>query len=122
MEPSREDRDTLQRLEEELWSAGTRYDDRYMREVMAPDFLEFGRSGRVYKREDSLAAPRRPIDVVLPLPDFGARLQYRDVAQVTYNSAVTYDGVVQRARRSSIWSRRPSGWVLRFHQGTPYDA
>jgi hypothetical protein len=92
-----------------------------MREVMAPDFLEFGRSGRVYRREDSLAAPRRPIDAVLPPPDFSARLLHPDVAQVTYNSAVTYDGVVQRARRSSIWSRTPTGWTLRFHQGTPYD-
>ena len=111
-----------ERLEEELWREETRYDNRRMREVMAPDFLEFGRSGRVYRREDSLAVARRPIDAVLPLPDFRARLLTPDVAQVTYNSAVTYDGVVQRARRSSIWSRTSSGWVLRFHQGTPYDA
>ena len=122
MELSGRDRDELQRLEEYLWRAETRYDDRYMREVMAPDFLEFGRSGRVSRREDSLTVPRRPIDAVLPLPDFSARLLHPDVAQVTYNSAVTYDGVVQRARRSSIWSRTPSGWTLRFHQGTPYDA
>jgi hypothetical protein len=121
MELSREDRDTLQRLEEDLWRAETRYDDRYMRDVMAPDFLEFGRSGRVYRREDSLVVPRRPIDAVLPLPGFSARLLHHDVAQVTYNSVVTYDGVVQRARRCSIWSRTPDGWVLRFHQGTPYD-
>jgi len=122
MELSRHDRDALERLEEEVWRAETRYDERRMREVMAPDFLEFGRSGRVYQRGDSLAVPRHPIDAVLPLPDFRARLLHPDVAQVTYNSAVTYDGVVQRARRSSIWSRTPGGWVLRFHQGTPYDA
>ena len=122
MELSRHDRDALERLEEELWRAETRYDERRMREVMAPDFLEFGRSGRVYRLEDTLAVPRRPIDAVLPLPDFRARLLHPDVAQVTYNSAVTYDGIVQRARRSSIWSRTPSGWTLRFHQGTPYDA
>jgi hypothetical protein len=113
MELSGRDRDELQRLEEYLWRAETRYEDRYMREVMAPDFLEFGRSGRVSRREDSLTVPRRPIDAVLPLPDFSARLLHPDVAQVTYNSAVTYDGVVQRARRSSIWSRTPGGWVRR---------
>jgi hypothetical protein len=121
MELSKQDRDTLERLEEELWREETRYDDRRMREVIAPDFLEFGRSGRVYRREDSLAVPRHPIDAVRPLPGFSARLLHRDVAQVTYNSAVTYGGVVQHARRSSIWSRTPTGWVLRFHQGTPYD-
>ena len=120
MELSREDRDLLERLEEELWREETRFDARRMREVIAPDFAEFGRSGRVYRREDSLAFPRQPIRAVLPLPDFAVRLLHPDVAQVTYNSAVAYDGVFQRARRSSIWSRRPGGWVLRFHQGTPY--
>jgi hypothetical protein len=71
-----------------------------MDEVIAEDFVEFGRSGRVYRREDTLAVPRRPIDAVLPLPDFRARLLAPGVAQVTYNSAITYDGVVYHARRS----------------------
>jgi hypothetical protein len=119
---SKPDRDLLERLEEELWREATRFDRKRMTEIIAPDFLEFGRSGRPYQREDALAMPRKPIDAVLPLPDFRARLLHRDVAQVTYNSAVTHDGVVQHARRSSIWSRTPSGWVLRFHQGTPYEA
>jgi hypothetical protein len=122
MELSKQDFELLERLEEELWREETRFDEKRMREIIAPDFIEFGRSGRIYMREDSLAAPRQPIDAVLPLPDFGARLLHPDVAQVTYNSAVTYDGAVQYARRSSIWSRTPSGWVLKFHQGTPYDA
>ena len=116
------DREELERLEEELWRAETRFDERRMREIIAPDFLEFGRSGRVYRREDSLAFPRRTIRAVLPLPDFEARLLHPDIAQVTYNSAVTYDGAVQRARRSSIWSRTSNGWALRFHRGTPYSA
>jgi hypothetical protein len=68
----------------------------------------------------TLAVPRRPIEAVFPLPAFRARSLDRDVAQVTYNSAVSHDGVVQHARRSSIWSRGPTGWRLRFHQGTPF--
>ena len=121
MELSKQDRAALEQLEEELWREETRFDRKRMSEIIAPDFLEYGRSGRVYQREDSLAISRQPIDAVLPLPDFEARLLHPDVAQITYNSAVAYDGVVQRARRSSIWSRTPGGWVLRFHQGTPYD-
>jgi len=121
MELSEQDRITLQQLEEELWREGTRFDQKRMLELIAPDFLEFGRSGRTYRREDTLAMPRGHIAAVLPLPDFKARLLSAEIAQVTYNSAVTYDGVVQRARRSSIWSRIAGGWVLRFHQGTPYD-
>ena len=119
MELSDHDREILECLEEELWREETRFDTRRMEVLLAEDFVEFGRSGRFYRREDTLAIPRGPIDAVLPLPDFRARLLTEDCAHVTYNSAVTYDGVVLRARRSSIWSRTPTGWVLRFHQGTP---
>jgi len=119
MELSDHDREILERLEEELWREETRFDVRRMDEILAEDFFEFGRSGRFYRREETLAISRGPIDAVLPLPDFKARLLTEDLAQVTYNSAVTYEGVVLRARRSSIWSRRRKGWVLRFHQGTP---
>lgn len=119
---SQRDRDTLQRLEEELWREETRFDIGRMEELLAPDFVEFGRSGRVYRRGDTLAVPRGPIDAVLPLPGFRVRSLSPEIAQVTYDSAVTYGGVVQHARRSSIWSRAAAGWVLRFHQGTPTDS
>ena len=120
MELSREDRALIERLEEELWREETRFDPSRMHEVMAPDFIEFGRSGRVYRREDVLAVLRGPIEAQFPLPDFQVRLLTPDVAQATYNSAVKLGGVYQYARRSSIWSRSSSGWVLRFHQGTPF--
>lgn len=121
IELSTEEREQLQRLEEDLWRAETRFDIAYMEQVIAGDFFEFGRSGRVYQRSDTLSVPGQPIQAVLPLPDFKARLLSENVAQVTYNSQVTYNGVVEKARRSSIWSRTPEGWLLRFHQGTPYD-
>jgi hypothetical protein len=120
MEPGSEDRAALERLEESLWRPETRFDRKLMEEVIAHDFFEFGRSGRIYERADTLGAAPQPIDIVLPLPDFKVRLLNADTAQVTYNSAVTSNGVVDYGRRSSIWSRTGRGWVLRFHQGTPY--
>jgi hypothetical protein len=112
--------EALRKLEEELWREATRFDRRRMDEVLAADFFEFGMSGRVYLREDTLAVARAPIDAVLPLPGFRARLLSPEIAQVTYDSAVTYDGIVFHAHRSSIWSRSATGWKLRFHQGTPF--
>lgn len=119
---------TLRRLEESLWIAETRYDGDYMNVIFAPDFFEFGRSGRVWSNAEMLGFRSGPkIDAVLPLPDFAARALSDDIAQVTYNSAVTYDGNVEYGRRSSIWSRvviskaAPYGWQLRFHQGTPFQ-
>ncbi len=118
---SDEDRAALTRLEENMWREETRFDMQFMEQALAPDFFEFGRSGRTYTREQSLAAPREPIDAVLPLPNLTIRLLDQDIAQVTYNSVVTYGGVIQHGRRSSIWSRTSVGWVMRFHQGTPYQ-
>ena len=118
---SSEDFELLQCLEEELWREETRFDIPFMEQVLAEDFFEFGRSGRVYNRDEILAAPGQPLDAVLPLPDFDVRLLAEDVALVTYNSVITYDGVLEKGRRSSIWSRTSTGWVIRFHQGTPYD-
>ena len=89
-----------------------------MDDILAPDFFEFGRSGRVYRREDTLEVPTQPINAKLPLMDFKARLLDSNVAQVTYISAVTYQGVEELAHRNSIWSRTEHGWRLRFHQGT----
>jgi len=121
MNLDKEDRDVLQRLEEELWREETRFDLHRMNEVIAEDFFEFGRSGRYYRREDTLAIKPGPIAAILPLPNLKMRLLTPDVVQVTYNSAVTYNGVVEHARRSSIWTRTSSGWQLRFHQGTPFN-
>ena len=119
MEPTPEDREELRRLEEDLWREETRFDRDFMERVLAEDFVEFGRSGRVYQRIDTLLAPVQSIQAAIPLPNFNVRLLTKDIAQVTYNSEITVDGIVQIGRRSSIWSRSTAGWVLRFHQGTP---
>jgi hypothetical protein len=116
---SAEDHDQLRRLEESLWRAETRFDRDHMSEVLAPDFLEFGRSGRVYRREDTLNVRAQPIDVMLPLAKFVVRSIATDVALVTYVSEVTDGQVKELANRSSLWSRYAGGWRIRFHQGTP---
>jgi len=117
---SDQDLNELTKLEEELWIEDTRFDKSYMEEVMADDFFEFGRSGRTYVKQDSIAHEKEPLDAVIPLQNLNIRLITEDVAQVTYDSEVTYDGVVEKGRRSSIWSRTEKSWKLRFHQGTPF--
>ena len=119
MELSSQEQKRLELLEEGLWRADVRFDLKRMDEVLAPDFFEFGRSGRVYGREDTLGIPEQPINAKLPLMKFSARLLDSNVAQTAYVSAVTYNDVEELANRSSIWSRTEHGWRLRFHQGTP---
>jgi hypothetical protein len=116
---SADEHDQLRRLEESLWRAETRFDRHHMNEVLAPDFVEFGRSGRVYRREDTLNVPAQSIDAMLPLAKFAVRSIATDVALVTYVSEVTYGEVTEVANRSSLWSRHEGAWRIRFHQGTP---
>ena len=119
---SEKDHSTLVRLEENMWREVTRFDPAFMQKALAVDFFEYGRSGKTYTREQILAAPRDAIHAVIPLPNLTARLIDENTAQVTYDSAATYDGVVEYAHRSSIWSRTTRGWEMRFHQGTPFAA
>jgi hypothetical protein len=116
MEISKEEFNELKELEESLWITATRRDVDYMERTLSPDFFEFGCSGRIYKREDTLAVKVQEIRarlknlMVLPIAE--------NVVQVTYLSEVIYEEV-QICNRSSIWMKTSSGWQLRFHQGTP---
>lgn len=115
---SAEDFEKLKQLEESLWIAKTRFDKKYMDSILSPGFFEFGRSGRIYKREETLSAPQHEINISLPLKDFNVRTITKDVALITYISEVTYDKL-EVGNRSSLWLKSLDGWKLQFHQGTP---
>jgi hypothetical protein len=110
------DTEQFRGLEESMWRAETRFDQDYLRQVLHPDFLEFGRSGRVWTRDDTITAEPDPIDA--RLADFAVHPLGDDVVLVTYTSHVQREKA-DIGRRSSIWVRAGSSWQLRFHQGTP---
>jgi|tagenome__1003787_1003787.scaffolds.fasta_scaffold20949773_3 hypothetical protein len=108
----------LQRLEESLWSAETRFDPAYMATVLTDDFLEFGKSGRTYDLDAVLQTEQMPFSAELPLPSFAAHELAPGVALVTYRSVARYEAV-EVANRASVWLQGADGrWRLRFHQGT----
>jgi hypothetical protein len=113
----------IRKLEESLWRPETRFDNSLMDKIFAPDFFEFGRSGRRFSRSELLfkEGQFKEINATLPLPQFHARYLSEDTVQVSYISEVVYEGVVERGNRSSIWSRMSGTWRLRFHQGTAVE-
>ena len=121
MKLSTSDHTKLKQLEESLWAAESRFNRQCMDRIFAADLFEFGRSGRIHSRESLLSVKGVTINARLPLEDLKIRLINENVAQVTYNSQVEYDGITESARRSSIWSFSNGEWQLRFHQGTPFD-
>ena len=118
MQINDEDYKKLEGLEISMWQPETRFDQEYMNNTLTPDFFEFGCSGRVYKKEETLSAPLQEINITLPLKQFAVHLIDTNIALVTYISEVQYENL-EIANRSSLWIRTDSGWKLRFHQGTP---
>lgn len=109
----------LRQLEESLWVSETRFNMEYMERVLSPRYFEFGRSGRVYNREETLAVTAQEIEATLPLKGFRVHPIGTDAVLTTYVSEVKAAGGLQVANRSSIWIRTGGEWKLIFHQGTP---
>ena len=110
-------RNQLESLEHSLWRAETRFDQEYMDQVLAPDFLEFGRSGRVHDRQATISM--KASDIRARLHELAVHALGDDVALVTYVSEVSGGGTEpELANRASVWVRIDGRWRLRFHQGT----
>lgn len=111
------DTEMLYEFEESLWRTETRFDRAYMERLLHPEFFEFGRSGRVYTRAQTLDATRVVIDAELPLRGFAVHPVDNRAVLVTYLSIVQYEDL-EVGNRSSLWVRNGDSWQLRFHQGT----
>jgi hypothetical protein len=120
MQLSSEDVQELQRLEEERLRPEVRRCPEKMAALLADDFLEFGRSGRIYDKVNILETVAQQCDGRLSLSQFSAKALAPSVALVTYWGTLRdTNGKERHALRSSIWTRTEKGWRLVFHQGTP---
>lgn len=115
-----EDFHKLKELEEALWIPSTRFNKEFMERVLSPEFFEFGRSGRIYNREETLLTPPQDIIAKLPFKNFKIHPVSKDVVLVTYTSEVQKDKL-ESANRSSLWLKTSTSWQLLFHQGTPVE-
>jgi hypothetical protein len=109
------DAEALGALERAMWASETRGDREWMHQHLAPEFTEFGYSGRTFTRADTLGEVIGSIDATLT--DLSVRALGRDTALVTYRSVQPRGP----ANRASVWRRADGRWLLAFHQGTPAD-
>ncbi|RFU85045.1 nuclear transport factor 2 family protein [Streptomyces triticagri] len=86
--------------------------------LLHPQFTEFGYSGRRWNRESIVAElTERPVPVrpVTTTGMQGVRLA-DDLVHLTFDT----DHNGRLAHRSSLWRRTGDGWLLWFHQATPF--
>ena len=119
IELSDETVEELKRLEETLLRPEVRRSRENMSALLADDFMEYGRSGRVYDKAAILDTTDKPFDGQLSLHGFSAKALAPSVALVRYATVLRRsDGNEFHSLRSSIWTRTGQGWRLVFHQGT----
>jgi len=113
---------TLRGLEVELHQPAVRSDAVKLGALLHPQFREFGRSGAEYTRAAVLREfPANPQSYQVWSQDFQVEELAPGTALLTYRSAHVGagDALERHALRASVWQLTPSGWKMRFHQGTP---
>jgi hypothetical protein len=112
---------TIEGLERRLLDPGVRATADRLAPLLADDFLEFGKSGRVFLKADTLLRlPEEKDDWSYKLSDFTIRRLAENVVLATYRIVTSgKESAESRSLRSSIWKREADGqWRLTFHQGT----
>jgi hypothetical protein len=108
----------IRALELELQRRGSRRDRRRMEELLHPEFVEFGRSGRRYSRQEILEGLAGSDVPAIRSGQFDLVVLARDAVLLTYVSACEEpSGKLTRfSLRSSVWVRTEGNWQIRFHQ------
>jgi ribonuclease HI len=109
------DEEIVLRQERALLTDAVRADVAELGALLHPDFLEIGRSGRVWSRDDTALSPagdRSAIVEVMSLDRLSA-----DAMLLVFRATDARGSTV----RSSLWLRDGGRWRLRFHQGTPAE-
>ena len=106
----------LRGYEERILDPAVRADPAQVRALLAPEFTEFGASGRVFDRDAILAAlaaegPREARQA----RGFKVRLLAPGAALTTWR-VKRDDGI--ETLRSSAWQQQAGRWLMVFHQGT----
>ena len=106
----------LRALEERLLDPAVRAVPGLVRALLAPEFVEFGASGRVFNRDAILAmVAAEPPRAARQAGGFKARLLAPGVALTTWR-VLRDDGI--EILRSSVWQLQGDHWQMVFHQGT----
>ncbi|GGY16225.1 nuclear transport factor 2 family protein [Streptomyces djakartensis] len=87
--------------------------------LLHPDFHEFGASGRHWGRAAIIASLAENTDLESP-PVVASRMRGVELAPGLVHLTFDTECDGRRAHRSSLWRRTEAGWLLYFHQATPF--
>jgi hypothetical protein len=89
-----------------------------IRDLIAGDFFEIGRSGTTYTKAEVLAAIEVAPLRKFTLEDFKVVSNGDGWALVSYRAVARSGDTSTTALRSTLWVERGGKWQIVFHQGT----
>ncbi|MFD3607908.1 DUF4440 domain-containing protein [Streptomyces atroolivaceus] len=87
--------------------------------LLHPDFREIGTSGRLWERDTIIAMLTDP-EAPRPDPLTASRMRGDQLAADLVHLTFDTESKGFRSHRSSLWRLTGSGWLLYFHQATPF--
>jgi len=87
--------------------------------LLHPGFREIGTSGRLWERDTIIAMLTAP-DAPRPGPLTASRMRGEQLAADLVHLTFDTESKGLRSHRSSLWRLTGSGWLLYFHQATPF--
>jgi hypothetical protein len=110
----------LRKLEEDLLQPEIRRDPEAVAAFLADDFYEFGSSGGVFSKVETIQALRNEQPAQISIADFRVRSLAAGIALVTYRAVKERESgqEIRTSLRSSLWAMRDGRWQMLFHQGT----
>ena len=111
--------ETLRKLEEQLQTSSVRANATAVASMLTEEFREFGSSGHIFSKIETIHALRAESVMQITMRDFQAVLLSEEIALVTYRAIREQAGsLAVESLRSSLWIFREGRWQMYFHQGT----
>ena len=108
----------VEALERRLLNPRVRSSRTDLDELIADDFIEFGRSGHVWTKNTILESLSKAPLVDIEIDSVQCRQISENAILITYRSRQVGEDQPAETLRSSIWQRQGDGWQVIFHQGT----
>ncbi|MFC9028345.1 DUF4440 domain-containing protein [Streptomyces arboris] len=87
--------------------------------LLHPEFREIGASGRLWDRESIIEALTAD-DAPRPGPLTASRMRGTQLGPDLVHLTFDTESKGLRSHRSSLWRLTGTGWLLYFHQATPF--
>lgn len=112
-------KEIIYKLETDLLRPEVRKSVERLDEFLADDFIEYGSSGLVYKKDDILKRLPLEVSTLYTLYDFEVILLSTNIIQSRFKTErINLDGTKTQSLRTSLWKNSDDKWQMSFHQGT----